>query len=143
MRLNYTAGSSAARFGRWFAIVAIAVGLLVGTLGVAHADTRYTVQPGDNLSGIALRYGVTVDAIVAANNLPNRSTIYAGQSLVIPSASAPANPPQATGSNYTVQPNDSLTSVAAKFGVSLQALANANGLSTSSYLYVGQVLAIP
>ena len=32
-------------------------------------DTNYTVQPGDNLYRIALRYGVTVDAIVTANGL--------------------------------------------------------------------------
>ncbi|MEO5953861.1 MAG: LysM peptidoglycan-binding domain-containing protein, partial [Chloroflexia bacterium] len=97
----------------------------------------------DTLSGIAARYGVTIDAIMAANNLPNRSTIYAGQSLVIPSASAPASPPQSTAGTYTVQANDSLTSVAARFGVTLQALASANGLSVSSYLYVGQLLVIP
>lgn len=144
MRLNDTAYGWPARFGRWLAIVAVTFGLLAGSLGIAHADIRYTVQSGDTLSGIATRYGVTVDAIVAANNLPNRSTIYAGQSLIIPSASTtPANPPATGGATYTVQANDSLTSVAARFGVSIQALAAANGLSVSSYLYVGQVLTIP
>jgi LysM repeat protein len=122
------------------------LGLLAGSLGIARADTRYTVQPGDTLSGIAVRYGVTVDAIVATNNLPNRSTIYAGQSLIIPSATSSGSqaPPQtASGGKYTVQPGDSLTSVAARFGITRQALAAANGISPSSYLYVGQVLTIP
>src|SRR5437762_13218805 len=50
----------------------------------AFADTTYLVQPGDTISGIAARYGTTVDAIVTANNLPNRSTIYTGQTLTIP-----------------------------------------------------------
>ena len=127
----------------WLAIAALSITLLAGTLSIAHADTSYTVQPGDTLSGIAYRYGVTIDSIVAANNLPNRSTIYAGQTLVIPSASAPQTPPQATGSKYTVQSGDNLTTVAAKFDVTRQALASANGISPSSYLYVGQVLTIP
>ena len=43
----------------------------------------YTVQNRDTLSGIALRFGVTVEAIQAANNLPN-TLIYAGQVLQIP-----------------------------------------------------------
>ena len=145
MKLNLANKPFASRLGRWLAISTLCLGLLAGTLGIAHADTRYTVQPGDTLSGIAARYGVTVDAIVAANNLPSRSTIYAGQSLLIPSATGSQAPPQqtTTGGKYTVQPGDSLTTVAARFGVTRQALAAANGISPSSYLYVGQVINIP
>ncbi|TLS48769.1 LysM peptidoglycan-binding domain-containing protein [Paenibacillus antri] len=43
----------------------------------------YTVQPGDTLYGIASRYGVTVDALVQANNLQG-GYIYVGQQLRIP-----------------------------------------------------------
>lgn len=44
----------------------------------------YTVQAGDNLFRIALRYGVSVAAIQAANNIFNPNAIYAGQTLLIP-----------------------------------------------------------
>jgi LysM repeat protein len=44
----------------------------------------YVVQSGDTLYRIALNYGVTVQAIMTANNLPNANVIYAGQRLVIP-----------------------------------------------------------
>lgn len=47
-------------------------------------QTTYTVRPGDNLYRIALRHGVTVAAIVAANHLPNANLIHVGQVLVIP-----------------------------------------------------------
>lgn len=55
----------------------------------------YIVQPGDSLYSIAQRFGVTVAAIVAANNLANPNFIIAGQQLIIPGSSAAANPPAA------------------------------------------------
>ncbi|WP_116999137.1 LysM peptidoglycan-binding domain-containing protein, partial [Desertimonas flava] len=45
---------------------------------------RYTVQSGDTLYRIALRYGTSVAAIVAANHLPNANLIRVGQILIIP-----------------------------------------------------------
>ena len=45
---------------------------------------RYTVQPGDNLFRIALRYGRSMQAIAAANNIPNTGLIFVGQVLIIP-----------------------------------------------------------
>jgi len=51
-------------------------------------DVIHIVQAGENLFRIGLRYGTTVDAIVAANRLASRDVIYAGQQLVIPCPSA-------------------------------------------------------
>ena len=47
-------------------------------------DEVYVVQPGDTLLAIATRYGITVDAILAANNLTNPDFVFSGQRLVIP-----------------------------------------------------------
>ena len=65
--------------------------------------TTYTVQPGDILNRIAQRFGVTVSALVSANNLFNPSLIYAGQVLIIPGADYAGNgsevaPPPSGGS---------------------------------------------
>jgi LysM repeat protein len=49
----------------------------------------YTVQRGDNLYRIALRFGTTYWAVAVANNLPNPNNIYAGQRLLIPGYAAP------------------------------------------------------
>ncbi|HLB49823.1 MAG TPA: LysM peptidoglycan-binding domain-containing protein, partial [Anaerolineales bacterium] len=46
--------------------------------------TVHVVQPGESLTLIAQKYGLTVDAIVQANQLKNPDAIYAGQKLVIP-----------------------------------------------------------
>lgn len=60
--------------------------LFPSTAAQTTCESRSThiVQPGENLFRIAQRYGVTVDDIVAANNLPDRGQIYVNQELIIP-----------------------------------------------------------
>jgi LysM repeat protein len=77
---------------------AVAVLLLLASVGVvAHAQGEsssplvYVVQPGDTLAAIAVRYGVTVEAIVGANGILDRDRIAVGQELQIPAA-APSSP---------------------------------------------------
>jgi len=97
----------------------------------------HVVGWGDTLLGIALAYGVPMEAIVAANDLQD-NTIYLGQELRIP---APAIPVGAK--KYTVQPGDSLFTIAERFGVDVSELMRANNLTNGYYLQVGQVLVIP
>jgi LysM repeat protein len=52
----------------------------------------YIVQPGDTLFKIAVRYGLTVQQLAAANNIYNPSFIYTGQTLVIPGADSTTSP---------------------------------------------------
>ena len=54
------------------------------TAAPAPTPTTYTVQPGDNLIGIAQRFGVTPDALQRANSISNPSNIQPGQVLTIP-----------------------------------------------------------
>lgn len=55
------------------------------TTTVATGEQTYTIQQGDTLSYIAGQFGVTVEAIVAANGLANPDAIQAGQKVIIPS----------------------------------------------------------
>ncbi len=118
---------------------------------VTAQGTTYTVQPGDNLYRIALKFNTTVAAIQAANGLTS-TVIRVGQVLKIPgpggSSPAPTAKPGATSAPstnpgaYTVQPGDNLYRIALRFGTTVAAIQAANGL-TSTVIRVGQVLKIP
>lgn len=60
---------------------------------------RYTVQPGDSLSSIASRFGVTQDALLAANGLDDPNRLEAGTELRIPGPNATVPPPWLQGSS--------------------------------------------
>jgi putative chitinase len=110
----------------------------------APAAQRYTVQPGDTLSGIAARHGSTVGAIAQANGISNPDFIQVGQQLTIPGASGPSAPAPAPASrSYTVQPGDTLSGIAARHGSTVGAIAQANGISNPDFIQVGQRLTIP
>ena len=102
----------------------------------------YTVVKGDSLYSIARRFGVSVQALKNANNLTS-DTLSVGQVLRIPSNDQDndINPPSGNVT-YTVKKGDSLWSIASRYGISVNALREANNL-TSDTLSIGQVLIIP
>ena len=119
----------------------------------------YIAQIGDTLDEIARDHGTTIQAIAEMNELMDPSRIVPGQELKIPSASgtpsgqslqttsaAQATPtpmPTSIPVTYTIQPGDTLSTIAALYGVSTVELAQLNGVSNIDALSVGQVLTIP
>ena len=105
------------------------------------------VEYGESLSIIAARHGVTVAAVMAANDLSDPDRIYVGQELTIPSATAPTTtaPPGTTlpALVVTVEFGDSLSVIADRHGVTVSAIMEANGITNPDRLSVGQQLVIP
>ena len=102
----------------------------------------YTVRAGDTLFSIANRFGTTVNALAAANNLPPNGVIYVGWSLKIPSR-ATANLSSANQRTHIVQPGENLLRIALRYGTTTQAIAYANNLPNDWLIYPGQRLNIP
>jgi LysM repeat protein len=122
----------------------------------AVPEVRYhTVQAGETLWGIADQYGVTVDALVAANELADPDALEPGQQLVIPEgenagaqgSATPAPTPgaQAEGGQrtHTVAEGDTLWSIALEYGTTVDEIARLNDLDPEGILTVGQQLRIP
>ena len=95
----------------------------------------YTVQFGDTLSEIAQLFGTSVDAIAQANGIENPDLIFAGQTLCVP-----VGPDVRI---YRVRSGDTLSGIAQRFGTTVDALVEANGIENPDLIFPGQRLLIP
>lgn len=96
------------------------------------------VRAGDTLWAIAREYGTTVEAIARENRIADPNRIFAGERLRI------TLPVRGNGEEiYTVRRGDTPISIAGKFGVTLSALEDRNGLERGETIYAGDKLSIP
>lgn len=98
--------------------------------------TSYTVKSGDTLSGIASRFGTTVNNLVNLNGIKDANKIYIGQVIRI-SGDAPGNMEY-----YTVKSGDTLSKISNTFGTSISQLASWNSIKDINKIYVGQRLRV-
>lgn len=95
---------------------------------------NHTVQPGDTISTIAEKYGITVSTLLWENNLSSYSIIRPGDKLSILPVS---------GVTHNVARGENLSSISKKYGISQEEIFEANGMTDSSRIAVGQELVIP
>lgn len=123
------------------------------------------VKNGDTLWSIAQKYNLSVDLILATNNIANSELISIGQEMKIPShknAVAETNiisqpvidkknnninnninqPEKAKPIVYTVKAGDNLWNISRKYGVSVEVIIEVNNLRDKDFLSLGQKLEI-
>jgi LysM repeat protein len=123
----------------------LAAAMLLSTFGIAAADAQiHVVQPGETLFRISVNYGVSMDAIRAANGFTG-DRIYSGQTLIIPDPNAPVSQPPAPtggGTTHIVQAGETLFTIGLKYGMTWTRIQAANGL-VGTTVFAGQRLIIP
>ena len=100
-----------------------------------NAGQTHIVQYGENLSSIALKYGTTWQELARINALSNPDIIYQGQTLSVVGGQSVA-----TSGYCVVEYGDTLSGIAAQFGMTVERMVSANGISNPNLIYAGQVL---
>lgn len=122
-------------------IIAAAVAALFGTWNVqADEAVAYTVVEGDDIQTVAGRFDVTVEDMVITNGLETEE-ITVGTVIYIPPKHAMGYYDPANGT-YLIAPGDDLYEISKRFGTTVQALEEANGIE-SSKIIAGATLQIP
>ncbi len=108
--------------------------------GSSPDSTIYVVKRGDTLMGIARKFGTSIAAIQRLNQL-NGPVIYVGQRLKIPQTTTPNNPSKKS-IVHTVRRGETLSQIAAYYGVTVEQIRKLNHLKKGDILRVGQKLII-
>ena len=116
--------------------------VVIGTAAAVWASAPgaragvHVVAPGETLSGIAARYGTTVEALARANGLRDPGLIIAGYRLRVPARAS-------TASVHVVRPGETLSAIAARYGTSIESLARANRIRDVDVILAGDKLRVP
>ena len=139
------------------------VALLAGPAGRADAAVAHVVAPGETLWSIAAANNLTTRTVAVFNGLPEDAMVVEGQTIDVPTVdegaaalaaagvvpgdtdagAADAGASTGSGVTHTVVAGESLSSVAMANGITVEALAAANGLAADAYLIEGQAISVP
>ncbi|MBB6215768.1 LysM repeat protein [Anaerosolibacter carboniphilus] len=114
----------------------IGLSIFAGSMGMTYGqDTIYKVQAGDTFWIISQKYGITIESLMRANDATEKTVLYAGQSIIIPTATA--------DKLHTVQSGDTFWIISQKYGVDINLLMKTNNATQSTVLNVGDKIIIP
>jgi murein DD-endopeptidase MepM/ murein hydrolase activator NlpD len=95
----------------------------------------YIIQPGDSLSSIAYRYGVSISTLMWENSISYTTLLRPGDKLRIPPT---------TGIMHTIKKGDTLKKIASTYGAKVEDIVNFNGLDEDGTdLVIGKRIMIP
>lgn len=104
-----------------------------------ESEKIYIVKPGDTLWALSRRFGVSIDELVAWNNIKNRDLILVGQKLRLEAAIEPST----SKIIYKVKKGDTLSHIALKYGIKVEDIVKANNIKNPDLIYIGDLLIIP
>lgn len=102
----------------------------------------HVVVAGDTLAALAARYDISLADLMAANDIADPNLIFVGQRLKIP-GNTPAAVVSTTTQTYHLQPGDSAFSIARRFGIPLDQLLAANGVSNPQRIRLETEIRLP
>lgn len=114
----------------------------------AAALSEYVVTDGDTVSGVAERFGLATAEVLALNGLSWSSLIFPGQRLALPGGTPaaaashqPAVPSDIT--KHVVAEGETVSGIAAAYGLDVASVLSANGLGPSSLIFPGEAIVLP
>lgn len=108
----------------------------------AEGPVIHTVATGQTLFEIALIYGIDLDTLLIQNNIAATAIIRPGDQLLVKPGPDGENPILRAPLYHTVETGQTLSGIAALYGVSLDSLLQLNALSTSSLIKPGDKILI-
>jgi LysM repeat protein len=110
--------------------------------------SEYVVVEGDTVSGVAERFGLATAEVLAFNGLGWSSLIFPGQRLALPGgivadAAPPTPAPAPEITKHVVVEGDTVSSIAAAYGLDVASVLSANGLAASSLIFPGEAIVLP
>lgn len=129
------------RMRRHLTALALVVGMLLGAQPVSaqSAGPVYVVQPDDTLYSIAARFNVSINELMAANNISDPNVLNVGQRLVIPGLEGISGVLDTEVLNF----GDSLNSMLRRTQIPIGLLQRLNHLVSPTQFYVGASLIVP
>ena len=107
-----------------------------------NGQTAYSIQAGDTLFSISMRFGITTQSILDANPGLSPNNLRVGEIVCIPGvAPPPVCPPNSF--SYTIRAGDTLFLLAQRFGVTPQSILDLNPSILPDSLRVAQIICIP
>ncbi len=147
--LNSLSSANVIRVGQVLALPATAAATATPNAAPTRVQTPlggatlHVVRAGDTIGGIATRYGISQAQLIDANGLTG-GRIYIGQGLrLVPVTAAAAAPASTSGTTHTMAAGESLSDIARRFGTTIRAIQDANGITDPNLVVIGRVLKIP
>ncbi len=100
----------------------------------ASEPKTYTIENGDTISGIAQKFGISVNTVLWANGMTARSLLKVGRTLTILPVS---------GVLHTVKKGETLGGIAKRYGADLDEVLAANRIASAGQIRIGQNLIVP